>query len=200
MIYTSLHNEKELLSRVALGDKEAFKLIYDHYWNNIYHTALSYLKSTEWAQDIVQDTFLKLWEKREGLVKVEKLSSYIFIIVRNQLVTALRRKLNGVKLPESYLDSLPSNLLHPEATFDSKSAIERIEKAVAQLSPQQQQIFRLTREAGLSHEQIAERLGIEKRTVSNHATTALNKLRQWLKDDPELYLMIFGTFLPVLYN
>jgi RNA polymerase sigma-70 factor (family 1) len=197
LIYTSLHNEKELLTQIAAGDRLAFKTLYDHYWNNIYSTSLAYLKSTEWAQDIVQDVFMKIWEKRTTLENVQKFSSFLYITTRNELVSALRKKWGGERLPENYLDNLPSDLLQPGHIIDEKETDERIQKAVLQLTPQQQQIFMLTRQQGLSHEQIAKKLGIEKRTVSNHATLALNKLRQALKDDPELFLILYGIFLPL---
>lgn len=198
MRYTALHKEDELLSLIADGDKQAFQAIYNHYWNNVYSTALAYLKSTEWAQDIVQDIFIRVWEKRDHLTRIDNFSSYLFIMVRNELITALRKKWHGSALPDNYLDSLPSNLLDPVQSLDSKQQEALIQKAIDQLSPQQQRIFNLTRQQGLSHEAIARQLGIDKRTVSNHATMALNKLRQVLKDNPDVFLVIYGIYIPVL--
>lgn len=179
-----------LLERVASGDRGAFGLVHHRYWNNIYNTSLSYLKSPEWAQDIVQDVFLKLWEKRAALPGVENFPAYLYVIVRNELVSALRKKWDKVPLKDSYNDVIPSDIFSPEHHIDTRKLEEALQNAVRQLSPQQRQIFRMTREMGLSHAEIALQLGIDKRTVGNHATAALNRLRHLLQDHPDMLLVL----------
>lgn len=184
-----LDNEPELVARLSRGDLAAFRIIHDHYWNGIFKTSLSYLKSTEWAQDIVQDVFLKVWEKRASFAEVHQFPAYLHKMVRNELISALRKKWEEKPLPH-YEDSIPADCFHPEHHMDARKIQSLIHKAREQLSPQQQLIFTLTRDQGMSHEEIAKQLGIDKRTVSNHITIALNKLRLALKEYPDLFLLL----------
>ncbi len=80
MAENSSHHEKALLLRVADGDEGAFRRLYDLYEPLIYGTALSYLKSPDWARDLVQDVFLTVWTQRARLAAVEKPEAFLFII------------------------------------------------------------------------------------------------------------------------
>ncbi len=189
-----------MLLRIAGGDKVAFKIIYDKYWNTIYTTALSYLKSPEWAQDLVQDIFLKLWIKREKLPEVEKFDAFFFVMARNEILDALKTKFqSSIPIDQKYEDILPADILSPDAMINLKEYEGIINKAVDQLPEQQKKIFKLTRQQGLSHEQISKELGITRRTVSNHMTKALNSIRQFLKDnaDSRFILLLLAGILSV---
>ena len=174
-------DEKEQLRRIAAGDRSAFALVYARYWNTIYATALSFLKSPEWAQDIVQDIFLRLWTKRELLPEVEKFDAWLYVMARNVLIDQLNKKLNTTPLDAGYEDVLPGDFLSPEAAYELKQAGELIHQAIQQLPPRQKLIFRLTRQSGLTHNEIATRLHLAPGTVNNHLTRALNTIRQYLR-------------------
>lgn len=169
------YTDRELMQRVAEGDRNAFAEVYDRFWNTIYATALSYLKSPEWAQNVVQDVFLKVWTGRERLREVEKPDAYLFILARDELVSALRNKFDRTPISEKYEDYLSGDLIQPDKA-------ELIEQAVEQLPPQQKLVYNLTRKQQLSHESIAKELGLNTRTVNKYATRALNLIRQYLKD------------------
>ncbi len=185
------YNEQGLLSRIAEGDESAFRQLYDLHEPLVYGTALSYLKSPDWARDIVQDIFLKIWLKRIELRKMEKPEDFLFIMTRNEVLNALRRKFDTVTLGDYYEDALPADLLLPDARLQLRQTHATIQQAVEQLPDQQKRVYILSREQGLSHEQIAEQLGIDKRTVSNHATRALNNIRIFLKNHGENLLSLF---------
>lgn len=177
---TPQHTEKELFRQIAAGDRTAFRIIYERHWNRIFSVALSYLKSPEWAKDLVQEIFLTVWAKRENFREVENPGGYLFRIARNQLINALRQKFEDIPIEDRYRDSLPDNFLSPDGALALKQAEALIREAVEQLPAQQKLVFTLTRQEGLSHEAIAEQLGVNKRTVSNHATKALNYIRRYL--------------------
>lgn len=193
MPITPLHNEKELLQRVAGGDKNAFKSLYDHYWNDLYTVGISFLKSPDWAQDIIQDTFFKLWIKRETLPSVEQFNSYLFIMARNEMLTALKNKERLTELHAQYRQRLPGDFLLPDNGLFVKELESRIGKAIAQLPPRQFMLYELTRQEGLSHDQIAQKLNISKKTVSNTLTKALNNIRQYLQEHGETMAWILFT-------
>lgn len=186
------YTDRELMQRVAEGDRDAFAEVYDRSWNTIYATALSYLKSPEWAQDVVQDIFLKVWTGREKLREVEKPDAYLFILARNELVSALRNKFDCTPISEKYEDYLPGDCIQPDKALSLKETTELIEQAVEQLPPQQKLVYNLTRKQELSHESIAKELGLNTRTVNNHATRALNLIRRYLKDHGGILLILIS--------
>lgn len=172
-------NVQRLLRMVAEGHRPSFTDLYDRYWKKIYATSLHYLKSPEWSQDLVQDIFLKIWLKRSVLPEVENFESFLFILARNELISAIRKKVAAVPLPKHNEATAAAD--HPDNVLSLKQTEQLIADAIAQLPPQQKLVFTLTRQAGLSHEAIARRLGLNTRTVNNHATQALLHIRQYLR-------------------
>ncbi len=168
--------------RIAEGDKNAFKLLYDLYWQQVYAVALQWLKSTWKAQDVVQEVFYKIWQRREKITEVRDLKAYLVVMARNEIFSALKSPAHAQISVEKIPDMLTDNSPGPDLTLTLKHAEASILEAVQNLPPRQQQIFRLTRMEGLSHEEIAQRLGVSKETVSNHATRALLNLRKTLID------------------
>lgn len=190
----AIADEKALLLLVAEGDRGAFKSLYDHYWNDLYSLALSFLKSPDWAQDTVQDLFLKVWVKRDSLTAIEKFNAYIFIMLRNEIISALRHRDRTLKLYQQYQRRIPADFLlpgvpgglhaspAPDSDLDLRELERLIRRAVAQLPPPQGLLIELTREQGLSHDEIAGRLGMARKTVSNTLTKALNNIRKYLRE------------------
>lgn len=173
-------DERQLLEDVAAGDEKAFRRLVEAYWSRVYFNTLSLVKSAATAQDLTQDIFLKIWLQREKLTAVENLKSYIYVVGRNQVISALRKKIletasmNDVTMRE--------DLLVPDLQLEGKDAYKVVMEGVEQLTPQQKLIFRMSRIEGLSHEQIAQRLDLSKNTVKVHMVIALNFLRTWLRD------------------
>jgi len=171
--------ERCLLHLIAEGSRPSFTVIYDRYWKKIYATALHYLKSSEWAQDLVQDIFLKIWIKRASLAEVDDFEAFLFIVARNELVSAIRKKVEAAPLSEQ--NAAMAATEPPDNVLCLKQTEQLIADAIAQLPSQQKLVFILTRQKGLSHEAIARQLGLNTRTVNNHATRALFSIRQYLK-------------------
>jgi len=176
------HDERGLLEKIAQGDKEAFKIIHDRYWTAIYETACRFLKSREWAMDVVQDVFVKLWIKRETLAIVDNFKAFLFIAARNELISALRKKLQINEVNQKYSDHYHVQTPLPDDNLILKQLEYLLSDAVAQLPAQQKLMYMLTRNEGLSHDEIAGKLGITKKTVSNTTTLALQNLRKYLQE------------------
>ena len=189
-----MDDERDLLLQVAKGDRLAFKRIYDHYWSDMYALAISFLKSSYWAQDILQDLFLKLWIRRESLPSIKEFRSYIFIMLRNELITALRSKARSEQVHDKYRQQIPPDFLLPDNRLIINELEQLIREAVMQLPPGQSLLIELTRNQGLSHEEIADRMGIAKKTVSNTLTKALNNIRNYLREHGERLSFLAGAF------
>ena len=173
-----LHNEKELLHLVAEGNEKAFTQLVDLYWNKVYSHALAYVKSPPKAQEITQDIFLQVWKKRETLDEVSEFKNFLFILGRNQIVSALRKKLMETT-SQDILDT-PEDQFLPDRQLEYKQSYQRILEAIEHLPPVRKTIFNLSRFEGLTYEEIAARLNISKNTVKEHIVLALNFLRTYV--------------------
>lgn len=173
-----LYDEKELLRLVAGGDEAAYKIFFTKYWDHIYSTAFMFAKSAELAEDLTQEVFAKIWEKRTNLSSVEKLEGYLFVTARNIFFDSLRRKVfvasNEEYLQEYFSDASAS----PDEKYEIKELNATIQKGIDQLPVQQQTAFRLSRFNGMSHEEIAAEMGIAKQTVKSHISRAIISLRK----------------------
>lgn len=174
------YTEKELLERIAEGDEEAYKLVFNRYWNKIYQVALSFLKVPDQAQDAVQQVFIKLWEKRSKLPQVENLDAWLFIMARNTIINSLEQIVSSRKGVQQIKDVIPEDYLTPSGMLEYKQVSAIIQDAVNRLPPQQALVFRLSRELGLTYAQIAERLQIAPATVKSHIIRALNSIREYV--------------------
>lgn len=193
-----LYNESELLQRTATGDDAAFTTIFNFYWDNIYSVAFILTKSENMAEDVVQEVFLKVWHNRHELATVTRFDSYLFILARNHIFSEFRK----LKVREEYITRLQgyfeAHSLSPEDELLRKETGALIAKAIAGLSPQQHEIYKLSREQGLTYEEIADKMGISANTVRNHMVRATRHIREYLSDhkvDLVVLTALLETFL-----
>lgn len=183
---TDTNNEKHLLQLIATNDDEkAFATLVSRYWNNIYAQAITYLKNSHQAQDVVQEVFLKIWEKRSMLPDVERFDSFLFIIARNRIISELRKKLT-LPLNDNLAEESTDNTTLPDKSLSFKILQEHLKAAVDLLPPQQKMAYLLSREEGLSYEAIAVKMNLSKETVKKHIGRALNFLRTYIRTHSDI--------------
>lgn len=172
-----LYNERELLLRIAEGDEQSFRQLYDRYFNRIFSTALAFTQSAPLAMEVVQETFIRVWKNREKLPALDNVEAYIFVIGRNRIKTLLRSQRTYI-----CVDSLNTVLAEaghssPEREITMRQFNEQIHKTIGLLPEQQATVFRLSRFENCSYQEIADRMGISTDTVRNHMVKALNFMR-----------------------
>lgn len=175
------YHTKELLQLLAGGDESAYKQLYDLYRNRIYSLALQITKSKPVAEDVLQEVFVSIWLNRHKLPGLENFHAWVRTITRNNLYNRLRR----IATEETFLREIISQKL-PEGTEGSDTvAYNELKKilhqAIAQLTPQQRNVYVLGKEEGLRYEQIAEQLHLSRDTVKYHMTEALSSIRKYLQ-------------------
>jgi RNA polymerase sigma-70 factor (family 1) len=181
-------DEKLLLQQIAEGSEQAFAVLVERKWNNIYMQALTYVKSTHQAQDIVQEVFIKIWQSRKQLPKVERFDSFLFIIARNHIVSELRKK-TILPLHDDALNVEEKNYL-PDKALSQKNLAALIARAIELLPQQQKKAYLLSRDMGLSHEEIAENMQVSKEAAKKHICRALNFLRTYIRAHSDITTLL----------
>jgi RNA polymerase sigma-70 factor (family 1) len=182
--------EKALLALIADGDQKAFARLVNMYWNKIYSHALAFLKSSICAQEITQDIFLHIWNKRDKLGNVENFNNYFFILGRNRIISAMRKKLKEhfVEVPQNQVEEI----YYPDRQLETKQTWEFLVKGIEELPPTRKIVFKMSRLEGLSYKKIASQLHISKNTVKGHIRLALSQLRQYAHTHSDYFIMLFS--------
>jgi len=170
--------EREVIEQLRDGSKEAFRLMFDEVGPKIYAFALSYLKNEFEAEELLQEVFLKLWEVRSSLDSSRNLKSFLFKICINLIYDFIRRK----NIEQVYLDySGKNNPSSGDNTWHEviyNDMLNNLQQLIAAMPEQRQRIFRMSKEDGLSNEEIADRLNLSKRTVENQLYRAVSFLKE----------------------
>lgn len=190
MAFKPLQNEQELLAKIAKGNQNAFRIIYDHYRPLIYSFSLKYVKSPEQAEEIVQETFLKLWRLGVQLLKVNNLESYLLTMSRNRCMDFLRR----IKLEAAHIESITGGIdVYTNDTEESillRDTKKILDEAVALLPPQQQKVYKLCHIEGRKQDEVAKELQLAPETVKRHMKLALKFLRQYVGTRTDIAIIL----------
>ena len=151
-------DERSLVLRLIDGDEDAFCELYASYKNRLIYFAMRFLKSREYAEDVFQDAFTVIWQGRRFINPDTSFSSYLYTIVRNRVYT--------------------EDTKHRIMADDLRHLIAC---AMQQLTVRQREVFRMSREKQMSHQEIADALGISINTVQEHISTSLRVLRVYLE-------------------
>ena len=179
----SSHDDpRALVSRIRAGDVNAFELLYRDYWNQLYNFGFRYVQSTEEAEDVVQEVFFAIWRGRADWHVGTSLQNYLFVAVRNAAIGRLRRNATMQRWRERTIaeDSTRSEEA-VDALIDSADATAEVERCLAEMPPKRRAVCALRWLDGLSYAQIAERLGINEKTVENHIGSGLKFMRERLR-------------------
>lgn len=178
------------IQRLIDGRNSVVELIYSKYHIKVYNLAMRFLKDKDLASEIVQETFIKLWVNRGKLDPSGNLWLYIFVIAKRLSLNKLREINRSQNLFEKLVSRIERIHNPTEDTILEKDLLSFTEKIITTLPSQQQKVYRLSREEGLTHKEIATKLHISSSTVNNQLTDALKKLRTELKYCDILYLLV----------
>ncbi|MBO9573607.1 MAG: RNA polymerase sigma-70 factor [Chitinophagaceae bacterium] len=194
LITAYTHTDKELLPLIAEGDEQAFRNLFDLYKLRLFTFAEEITKSAADAEEIVQDAFTKLWINRKDATNIDSPGNYLFIIVRNRCFDHLRKTARDKKLVERawILNGSPDNSLQEH--IQEKEFTEIIDQALSALSEQKQRVYRLSRDGGYSHEEIANLTGLSKSRINNILVETIKHIKASLDGySAELALIFWLT-------
>gem|GEM_PF-1068109 len=180
LMHDSLMNDKSITVK-----KKEFEKIYNRFFSFFYQVAFHFLHQEEDAKEVVQESFIKLWEKNVYTKSEPEIKNYLFIIVRNRCLNLLRdqrRNLRETNIPDYLVASINYKLLNEtgEDILLCQELSEKIQVAIAGLTPQCKAVFSLSRFEDMSNSEIAQKLNISIKAVEASMTRALKKLREEL--------------------
>lgn len=187
MDHKVIATEKELLQNIANGDEIAFRVIYDRYHQFLGSYIYQLTRSMSETEEIVQDVFLKLWMTREALNSVENLTSYLFIISKNQALNAIARRMREKAQTKEWQKEQKTN---PVTNEEQDIRYSLIDKAISRLPVQQKKVFILSRHERLTYAEIAKELGISRETVKTYLQLATASITKYIHEHMELMLLL----------
>lgn len=188
------HSEQQLISLLRNGSQFAFEQLFKNYSLKLYHFSLSYLKSETEAEEIVQDVFLKLWEKRDKLRNETSFQSYLFTIAFNAIRKHFNKKARDERFRTSLLEFLSDDNPLLETHPDFETLVTKLDHLIDEMPLRRKEIFLKRKKDGKSVREIAEEMDIAPKTVENQITEAMNYLKKEFGNDRVsgmLFLYIF---------
>lgn len=168
-------NEAEIIVRLRDDDREALKVIYEKHWQALYISAYNILKDKEACEDILQEIFIQLWQRRGTLNIKTSFTAYLFTATRYQVFHHIRKSAGRQELFENLEERFLTDA--PDSLLNTKELQQIIQAAVENLPEKCREIYKLSREQHLSYKSIAEQLQISPKTVENQIGIALKKLQ-----------------------
>lgn len=144
------------------------------------------------AQEITHEIFIKIWRYREKLPGIDQPEAYIFTVASRHTLDQIKKRLNENRMLQRLSASLDPAHNDPEEALLLRDKEALIQQAVDQLPPQQKSVYLLSRQQGLSYEEIARELNISPNTVRNHLVKALAAIRIWLDEQDQLPLLLLA--------
>jgi len=168
------------IERLARGEHESFRLLFMHYFPKLKFFMAQLVKSDAVAEELAQDIFVKLWEKRQALAAVQSLNAYLYRMGKNAAINYLNHRGVENRFRAHYT---PQNDLPADALFQAKETALLIGMTVERMPAQRKKIFEMSRTAQLKNEEIAQQLHLSKKTVENHLNLALKEIRKTVSSE-----------------
>lgn len=185
-------DEKKTLIGLKNGSYDCFRQLYEHWVSALYRYVFKLVKSKALAQDIVQDTFVGIWERHEAIDVDASFKSYLFTISYHRVLKELRRQINHPNMNEFVSYAARQDTTNADERLQYDEFVERLNIAKGKLSPRQRELFELRHEYDLKPREIEERLGLSGQTVRNQLAIATRIVRKELG--------VYTIFLSLYYS
>ncbi len=191
------HIDYLAVKKLKEGDAKAFDDLFKKYSQRLYNFSVKYLKSNEEADEVIQEVFLYIWDKRDGLKPNYSFNAYLFTIAFNIIKKHFIKKTKD----NAFKDGLIYELLKQENNLDKiidyKFLLEKVEYIIDLLPPRRKEIFIKRKYYDLSIKQIAEKMGISPNTVENQLASAQKQIMDELKNEKLAGLLFFMLFISI---
>ena len=186
-----IYNEKDILHRVADADREAFRQLYGHYFKVVQQYVALFVPSRDNLEELTQDVFIKMWEKRERLATVDSFKDYLFIVSRNTVFNYFRSLKIRQQTRELEEGMESTSVYQAEHDVLYKQYYHIAAEGMDRLTPRRKEIMKMRIEQGLSLDEIAVQLSITRAAVKKQLYEATAFVRQYLMDHAEISVLLF---------
>ncbi|NRF39387.1 RNA polymerase sigma factor [Pedobacter foliorum] len=185
--------DNELLTKLRNGDQTAFAEIYNQYRSKIFVYACSLCKSPDISEEIVQEVFIKVWQKRDQINTELNFGAYIKKITLNHVLNHLKKVAREKALQQQLFVFIETIRNSTEDNLLEKELLRTYDDAIAKLPPQKKLIYNLSRNEDLSHDEIAKKLNISKNTVKNHMVEATRFIRNYVNQNGSVICFLIAA-------
>jgi RNA polymerase sigma-70 factor (family 1) len=185
-----IEESKDLLLKLRQGNEPAFNAVYMMYAKTLYKRIYSIVKDTAVTEELLQDLFLKIWQKREQIDPDLSFKSYLYKVANNLVYDYMRKVACDKRLLAALLINSVDYYLHTEEAYSAKETNLILNEAINKLSPQQKQVFTLCKIEGKSYKEASQIMGITTDTVNSHIVKSSRYIRSYLKENLELTVAI----------
>lgn len=181
--------EISLFEGIKNGDEKSFEILFHKYYKFLCQYAAKIINDDSAAEEIVQDFFVKIWEKRETLNIETSVKNYLFRSVKNLCINYIQHNKTKYNYAKKVISEIENNFSDDDS-FPETELSQKIEESINSLPEKRKEIFRLSRQEGLKYQEIAEKLNISIKTVETQMSLAIKTLRDKLKN----YSSFFSIF------
>lgn len=188
-------NNDKLVEQLKKGDATAFDTLFNEYSQKLFGFAYKYLKSESDAEELVQEVFVRVWEKRKSLKSDYSFKSYLFTIALNQIRKFFNKRAIALRYVTEVKSSEPNTDNAAIDPMEYSSILNRIDELIEKLPERKKLIFIKSKKEGKSSKEIAEELQITAGTVDNQVSDALRIIRDALKNENLAILLFIALFI-----
>jgi RNA polymerase sigma-70 factor (family 1) len=179
-----MHNNLyHIQQQIAAGNEQALGKLYHLFYKKLVHFARAIVRSSETAEELVEDVFVKLWTNRSTITDIKNLTVYMYVAVKNRSLNELAKKAHELTVsPFDFLDiTLDNAVANPHDLMITAEMLNKMKEAVDALPPRCKMIFKLIREDGLKYAEVAEILNISIKTIDAQMAIAVKRICTALK-------------------
>lgn|SRR5690606_1063295 len=182
----------DIRRQIAKGDERAFAKFYYQYQDIVAKHAFRILKDREQTREIVQDVFIRLWQKHHLFIDITDMDAYVFVATKNSCLTAIRTRIREKGKIEAWQEEQP--VVHLVSQEHPVTVYELLDRAIDELPPQQRKVYLLSRHNRKKYAEIADDLKISKETVKKYLQLANQSIQSYIKRHKDAVISFFLIF------
>ena len=171
---------QETIEELSRGDQRAFQQVFKATYPKVMAFALGFTKDKYHADEIAQNVFISLWTHRERLIQVHNLDAYLFKMAKNAVLNFMASQ-KTITIDITAVKGVTAYEASAQMQLEAQDLRLLTDMIVENMAPQRKAVYRMSREEGLTNDEIARRTGLQKKTVENHLNLALGEIRKMLK-------------------
>ncbi|MBB6107765.1 RNA polymerase sigma-70 factor (ECF subfamily) [Mucilaginibacter lappiensis] len=184
-----------MLQQLQQGSEQAFTVLYDKFSKPLYRTILRLVKDEDIAQELLQDLFMKIWEKKEKINLEGSFKSFLYKVAENIVYSYFRKVAKDARLIDKLISDYVDFDTNAEELIIAKETNAMLQRAIECLPTQRQQVYILCKLQGKTHEEVSNLLGISTSTINNQIVKANKSVKEYFNLNREFVIFLLASEL-----